>query len=76
MFLKKHPLQTIDYLIKSPLSSYYFEWIYINDQGMSVNNFHIFSHNLIFKPYPSSYYLIFLFGFIIIDVDRVAKLDD
>ena len=69
----KHPLQTIGYLTKSPLLSYY--RFTLENQRRSINNSHIFYHKLILKSYPKHYQLISLFDFVTIIIDKVEILE-
>ena len=72
MFFKQ-TLQTIGYLAKSPSSSYY--RFTLKNKRRSINNSHIFYHDLILKSYPKHYQLILLFGFVTIIIDKVEILE-
>ena len=47
----------------------------LKNQRKSINNSHIFYHNLILKSYPKHYQLILLFGFVTIIIDKVEILE-
>ena len=74
MFLKKI-FANYGLVKKSLLWNYYFEWIYIQNQGMNINNHHIFYHNLILKAYSNIYHLMSLCDLAIINFDKVLKLE-
>ena len=68
MFFKQ-PLQTIGYVTKSPSSSYY--RFTLKNKRRSINNSHIFYHDLILKSYPKHHQLTLLFDFVTIIIDKV-----